>query len=133
MYREVLRRAVEAGYRRFDFGRSKAGTGAFNFKRHWGFEPEPLFYEHRLFGSDLIPERNPLNPKYATAMFTGGAVLGMAPAGLAFRRDGCSGIRGLFRACGGHGGDSDDLRHGTLQFLHAAHGLLLFHSALPRA
>jgi FemAB-related protein (PEP-CTERM system-associated) len=68
MYWEVLRRAVEAGYRRFDFGRSKAGTGAFNFKRHWGFEPEPLFYEHRLFGSDLIPERNPLNPKYATAI-----------------------------------------------------------------
>ena len=68
MYWEVLRRAVEAGYRRFDFGRSKTGTGAFNFKRHWGFEPEPLFYEHRLFGRDAIPERNPLNPKYATAI-----------------------------------------------------------------
>jgi FemAB-related protein (PEP-CTERM system-associated) len=68
MYWEVLRRAVEAGYRCFDFGRSKTGTGAYNFKRHWGFEPEPLFYEHRLFGSGVIPERNPLNPKYGTAI-----------------------------------------------------------------
>ena len=68
MYWEVLRRAVEAGYRRFDFGRSKIGTGAFNFKRHWCFEPEPLFYEHRLFGREAIPQRNPLNPKYAPAI-----------------------------------------------------------------
>lgn len=68
MYWEVLRRAVEAGYRHFDFGRSKIGTGAFDFKRHWGFEPEPLFYEHRLFGRDGIPQRNPQNPKYALAI-----------------------------------------------------------------
>ncbi len=68
MYWEVLRRAVEAGYRRFDFGRSKIGTGAFNFKRHWCFEPQPLFYEHRLFGREAIPQRNPLSPKYAPAI-----------------------------------------------------------------
>ncbi len=58
----------EVGYRRFDFGRSKPGTGAFNFKRHWCFEPEPLFYEHRLFGRETIPQRNSLNPKYALAI-----------------------------------------------------------------
>ena len=68
MYWEVMRRAAEAGVRVFDFGRSKAGTGAFDFKRHWGFEPEPLFYEHRLFGREEIPQRNPLNPKYALAI-----------------------------------------------------------------
>ena len=31
-----------AGYRVFDFGRSREGTGPYNFKRHWGFEPQPL-------------------------------------------------------------------------------------------
>ena len=68
MYWEVLRRAAEAGVGVFDFGRSKAGTGAYDFKRHWGFEPEPLYYEHRLFGRQEIPQRNPLNPKYALAI-----------------------------------------------------------------
>jgi FemAB-related protein (PEP-CTERM system-associated) len=65
MYWEVMRRACEAGLRTFDFGRSKVGTGSFAFKRHWGFEPEPLHYENRLLRTTKIPEINPLNPKYA--------------------------------------------------------------------
>jgi FemAB-related protein (PEP-CTERM system-associated) len=65
MYWEVMRRACEAGLRIFDFGRSKLGTGSFAFKKHWGFEPEPLHYEHRLLRLDKVPEINPLNPKYA--------------------------------------------------------------------
>lgn len=64
MYWEVMRRAVERGHRTFDFGRSKQGTGAFDFKRHWGFEPEPLHYEYKLLKTDEIPSVNPLNPKY---------------------------------------------------------------------
>jgi len=64
MYWEVMRRAVERGYRAFDFGRSKRGTGAFSFKKNWGFEPSPLIYEYKLRKLDAIPEVNPLNPKY---------------------------------------------------------------------
>lgn len=64
MYWEVMRRAVERGYRAFDFGRSKRGTGAFSFKKNWGFEPAPLIYEFKLCKLDAIPEVNPLNPKY---------------------------------------------------------------------
>lgn len=64
MYWEVMRRACERGYRCFDFGRSKRGTGSFAFKKHWGFEPQPLFYEYKLIRGDRIPEVNPLNPKY---------------------------------------------------------------------
>ncbi len=64
MYWEVMRRAVERGYRTFDFGRSKRGTGAFSFKKNWGFEPTPLIYEFKLCKLDAIPEVNPLNPKY---------------------------------------------------------------------
>jgi len=43
MYWEVMRRAVDRGCRVFDFGRSKLDTGSYRFKKHWGFEPEPLF------------------------------------------------------------------------------------------
>jgi FemAB-related protein (PEP-CTERM system-associated) len=63
MYWEVMRRACERGYRLFDFGRSKRGTGAYDFKKHWGFEPVPLAYQFRLASGQKIPELNPLNPK----------------------------------------------------------------------
>ena len=65
MYWDVMRRACDAGIRIFDFGRSKVGTGSFDFKRHWGFEPEPLHYENHLLRLSKVPEINPLNPKYA--------------------------------------------------------------------
>ncbi|HEY9549458.1 MAG TPA: FemAB family XrtA/PEP-CTERM system-associated protein, partial [Kiloniellaceae bacterium] len=45
MYWAVMHRACESGLRVFDFGRSKVGTGSYAFKKHWGFEPEPLHYE----------------------------------------------------------------------------------------
>lgn len=64
MYWEVMRRAVDKGYRIFDFGRSKIDTGSYRFKKHWGFEPEPLYYEVDLVKAQQIPEINPLNPKY---------------------------------------------------------------------
>lgn len=63
-YWELMRRACERGYRVFDYGRSKRGTGSFEFKKHWGFEPAPLAYEYCLYRGDRIPEHNPLNPKY---------------------------------------------------------------------
>ncbi|MFK5949675.1 MAG: FemAB family PEP-CTERM system-associated protein [Methylococcales bacterium] len=64
MYWEVMRRAVGKGIKIFDYGRSKEGTGSYRFKKHWGFEPKPLFYEFYLVKSDSIPDINPLNPKY---------------------------------------------------------------------
>ena len=65
MYWEVMRRACERGYRLFDFGRSKIGTGAYAFKRNWGFEPTPLTYQFRLAAKQDVPDLNPLNPKFA--------------------------------------------------------------------
>ena len=64
MYWEVMRRACERGYRVFDFGRSKLGTGAYDFKRYWGFEPTPLVYEYKLGTAKSLPDKSPLNPKY---------------------------------------------------------------------
>jgi len=64
MYWELMKHAVEKKCRIFDFGRSKEGTGSFNFKKHWGFEPEPLSYQYHLAKSTDIPNLSPANPKY---------------------------------------------------------------------
>jgi len=63
-YWELMRRACERKIRVFDYGRSKRGTGPFEFKKNWGFEPTPLAYEYCLYRRERIPENNPLNPKY---------------------------------------------------------------------
>ena len=64
MYWEVMRRAAARDARLFDFGRSKYGTGSFDFKKFWGFTPEPLHYQYKLQPGCAIPDHNPLNPKY---------------------------------------------------------------------
>jgi FemAB-related protein (PEP-CTERM system-associated) len=63
-YWELMRRACERGITLFDYGRSKRGTGSFDFKKNWGFEPAPLCYEYALFDREEIPQNNPANPKY---------------------------------------------------------------------
>jgi len=64
MYWEVMRRAAARGCKRFDFGRSKEGTGAFAFKKNFGFMPTPLNYFVNLPPGGAMPEVNPKNPKY---------------------------------------------------------------------
>ena len=44
MYYALMLHARRKGCSRFDFGRSKTGSGAYHFKRNWGFAPEPLAY-----------------------------------------------------------------------------------------
>ncbi len=68
MYWAVMERAREKGCRLFDYGRSKRGTGAFDFKTHWGFEPEPLYYEYFLVRQKEMPNLSPTNPKYGKAI-----------------------------------------------------------------
>ena len=64
MYWMLMEHAREKGCTSFDFGRSKVGTGAYSFKKNWGFEPTPLAYEFRLAEGREMPDINPLNPKY---------------------------------------------------------------------
>ena len=68
MYWEVMRRAGAHGYRLFDFGRSKLGTGAYDFKKNWGFAPQPLPYTYRLVRASKLPHVNPSNPKFALSI-----------------------------------------------------------------
>ena len=44
MYYELMLHARRQGMARFDFGRSKTGSGPFAFKKNWGFDPVPLTY-----------------------------------------------------------------------------------------
>ena len=68
MYWKLLCFGAEHGYKVFDFGRSKRGTGAYDFKRHWGFEPTSLAYQYHLVTQRVMPDLSPVNPKYALAI-----------------------------------------------------------------
>lgn len=64
LYWAVMEKACADGVRVFDYGRSMEGTGAYRFKKHWGFEPEPLHYQYHLVRANEVPKLNPSNPKY---------------------------------------------------------------------
>ncbi|RJG49463.1 FemAB family XrtA/PEP-CTERM system-associated protein [Motilimonas pumila] len=64
MYYQLMCHARRRGMLEFDFGRSKVASGAHAYKKHWGFEPQPLFYENDLVASDELANINPNNPKY---------------------------------------------------------------------
>ena len=64
MYWSLMQAAAARGVRVFDFGRSKLGTGAFDFKKNWGFAPTPLAYSYRLYGAATLRDNTPLNPRY---------------------------------------------------------------------
>jgi len=64
MYWELMRYGAKGGYKVFDFGRSKKGTGSYEFKRHWGVEPVALPYQYYLPKGGELPNLSPTNPKF---------------------------------------------------------------------
>ena len=64
MYFALMGHARERGCTRFDFGRSKTGSGAFHFKRNWGFEPQPLAYAAWTANGVEPRDADPTSPKY---------------------------------------------------------------------
>ena len=64
LYYELMRHARGRGCTRYDFGRSKAGTGVAAFKKNWGFEGVPLCYAKRVAAGETPREMNPMSPKY---------------------------------------------------------------------
>jgi hypothetical protein len=64
VYYQLMCRASRRGCTRFDFGRSKVGTGPYAFKKNWGFEPTPLVYAVRTAEGSKRREINPADPKY---------------------------------------------------------------------
>ncbi|MCB2106399.1 MAG: FemAB family PEP-CTERM system-associated protein [Rhodobacteraceae bacterium] len=64
MYWKLMRHAVAKGLNTFDFGRSKVGTGPYDFKKNWGFSPVPLIHQFMTKPGTGMPDINPTNPKY---------------------------------------------------------------------
>lgn len=63
MYFEAMCHASRRGCDRFDFGRSKIGSGNHSFKANWGIKPEPLRYGIRTAPGAAARDLNPLSPK----------------------------------------------------------------------
>lgn len=64
MYYELMNHARRRGCTHFDFGRSKTGSGAYSFKKNWGFEPDPMSYAVRTADNSEARDVNPNSPKY---------------------------------------------------------------------
>lgn len=67
-YLTVMERAVERGYRVFDFGRSRRdNSGSYDFKRFHGFTPRPLGYQYLTMPGHEAPDLSPTNPRFRFA------------------------------------------------------------------
>ncbi len=68
MYWMLIKYGCENGYKIYDFGRSKKGTGSFNFKKRWGMEMIDLPYQYLLVNKKSLPDTSPLNPKFSLSI-----------------------------------------------------------------
>jgi len=68
MYYALMTAARRRGAIAFDFGRSKAGTGAAAFKRNWGFDAVPLAYASRAAAPGQARRINPQDKQYSRAV-----------------------------------------------------------------
>jgi FemAB-related protein (PEP-CTERM system-associated) len=68
MYWMLIQYGCEHGYKIFDFGRSKKGTGSFDFKKRWGMTMEDLPYQYHLESQKSMPDTSPLNPKFSLSI-----------------------------------------------------------------
>ena len=55
MYWKLIEYACEVGLSKFDFGRSRIGTGSYDFKKNWGFPSTALYYQYDLIKATEIP------------------------------------------------------------------------------
>jgi serine/alanine adding enzyme len=68
LYWEVIKNAIESGYKNFDFGRSTIDSGTYRFKKQWGATPKQLYWHYWLSDKKEIPKLNPENSKYKLAI-----------------------------------------------------------------
>jgi FemAB-related protein (PEP-CTERM system-associated) len=64
LYFRLMSHARARGCSRFDFGRSKVGTGHAAWKKTWGFQGVPLSYAVRTADGMAPRDVNPLSPQY---------------------------------------------------------------------
>jgi len=65
MYWMLMKYGCENNFHIFDFGRSKKGTGSFDFKKRWGMVMYDLSYRYLPVRQKSMPDTSPLNPKFS--------------------------------------------------------------------
>jgi serine/alanine adding enzyme len=68
LYWEAIKFAIDTGSRKFDFGRSTPDEGTYRFKKQWGANPIPLYWQYLLEKGKPMPELNVKNPKFGKAI-----------------------------------------------------------------
>jgi FemAB-related protein (PEP-CTERM system-associated) len=66
MYFELMLHARRRGCHKFDFGRSKVASGAYFYKKNWGFEPTPLSYSVWHAPDSRARDVDPTSEAYST-------------------------------------------------------------------
>jgi FemAB-related protein (PEP-CTERM system-associated) len=64
MYWNLMAQSSKAGFRLFDFGRSKRGTGSFQFKSAWSMQVTELPYRYHLAKAREVPHLSPVDKKF---------------------------------------------------------------------
>lgn len=64
LYWHMLKSACESGSPYFDFGRSTRDSGTYRFKKQWGAQEVPLYWQYLLPEGGSVPEVRPDSPKY---------------------------------------------------------------------
>ena len=68
LYWQILQFAIASGATTLDFGRSTPEEGTFQFKKQWGAEPFPLYWEYVLSTGAVPADLSPRNPKFGAAI-----------------------------------------------------------------
>ena len=64
MYWNLIAQSSKEGYREFDFGRSKRGTGSYHFKAAWSMVETDLPYKYHLVKAKAVPHLSPIDKKF---------------------------------------------------------------------
>jgi FemAB-related protein (PEP-CTERM system-associated) len=64
MYWSLIAQSCKEGFKGFDFGRSKRGTGSFDFKSAWSMEVTELPYRYHLAPGKEVPHMSPVDAKF---------------------------------------------------------------------
>ncbi|HXV27889.1 MAG TPA: GNAT family N-acetyltransferase, partial [bacterium] len=59
LYWEVIKHAISSECRRFDFGRCSKESKTFAFKKQWGPEIHPLYWQYPMGQASPVPAVNP--------------------------------------------------------------------------
>ncbi|MBI1798812.1 MAG: GNAT family N-acetyltransferase [Candidatus Eisenbacteria bacterium] len=69
LYWDAIQRAIGQGLKWFDFGRSQWNSNTFEFKRGWGTEPAPLYYQYVLGTAKRVPSLDDQKRAFALAVW----------------------------------------------------------------